>query len=133
MKRTSLLDMGLQKATEFINQAVTETNKYTVRPGASSQLVERAKSDQYDKAREKAFSIDHEDRESQVYKRKQNVYVKDKEDLEKVAYSRMPKEEQYGVTKDSPKIHHPLLKKKTKSSLRQGIIFSEVLGKPKGF
>lgn len=129
MRRTAAFDNNTLKATGSGNINASGSDLGSV----AEQLIRQAKTDQYDKARQRVFQIDEEDQEKEAYKRNNSAYKKDTKDSDKGAYNRMSKEEEYKVAFNKPKTQHPLLRKMSKATLKEGIIFSEVIGKPKGY
>lgn len=124
------LDLASRLESQLLKKMAELSNR-TEQP--KNELIKKAKSDQYDKARQRTFRLDEEDTMSEAYKRKKEVYRLRGDEDDDIAYQRMPKEERYGVKSGQKKVKHPLFGKMTASTLQQGIIFSEVLGKPKGY
>lgn len=78
------------------------------------------------------FYDEIEDKNEQAYVDKDLEGIKEYKKYKEEGYVRKKKKGEFYKPEAKKKVWHPILKGVRKSELRTGIIFSEVLGKPKG-
>lgn len=134
MKKYNAIESGVkrrvQSAASKVNPKVDMMS--TSKPSPSRRRKPgQLPNDPYEPIVRKNDTYDQiEKKNDQAYEDQDLEGIKEYKDLRKGAYKRKTNDA-FGVQAPKKRVRHPILQGATKSDLKRGIIYSEILGKPK--
>ena len=137
MKKYNAIESNTRRRPQSLNKTRGVKQRVEMMSTSKPSLARKVRYQQEGLEKQQESIVQKPDAYNQIEKTNSQAYVdndldgiKEYKDMKKGAYARKNLDA-FGVQAPKKRVRHPIFRGATKSDLKRGIIYSEILGKPK--